>query len=89
MEHEIGCGTAVLQKLLIRFVLDSPRCLEDRFIDGRLPLATGATREGTWQAALAQVMVKSEFLPIKAISLCIITTIEHTRFDRGCTMQAS
>ena len=89
MEHEIGCGTAVFQKLLIRFVLDSPRYLEDRFIDGRLPLATGAPREGTWQSALAQVMVESESLLIKTVSLCITATIEHTRLDRGRTMQAS
>jgi hypothetical protein len=89
VEHEIGCGTAVVQKLLIRFVLDSPRYLEDGFTDGRLPLATGAPREGTWQSALAQVMVESEFLPIKTVSLCIIATIEHTRLDRGRTMQAS
>jgi hypothetical protein len=34
-------------------------------------------------------MVESEFLPIKTISLCIITTIEHTRLDRERTMQAS
>ena len=43
----------------------------------------------TWQSALAQVMVESEFLPIKTVSLCITTTIEHTRLDRGRTMQAS
>ena len=89
MEYEIGCGPAVFQKLLIRFVLDSPRLLEERFIDGRLPQATGAPREGTWQSALAQAMVESEFLPIKAISLCIVATIEHTCFDRGRTMLAS
>ena len=69
MEHEIGCGTAVLQKLLIRLVLDYPWCLEDMFIDDRLPLATGAPREMPWQSALAQVMVESEFLPIKTVSL--------------------
>ena len=89
MEYEIGCGPAVFQKLLIRFVLDSPRRLEDRFVDGRLPLATGAPKEGTWQSALAQAMVESEFLPIKTVSLCIIATIEHTRLDRGRTMLAS
>jgi len=82
VEHEIGCGTAVFQKLLIRFVLDSPRYLEDRFIDGRLSLATGAPREGTWQSALTKVMVKSEFLPMKAIRLCFIAAIEHTHLDK-------
>ena len=89
MEYEIGCGPAVFEKLLIRFVLDSSRRLKERFIDGRLPLATGAPREGTWQSALAQAMVESEFLPIKAISLCIVATVEHTCFDGGRTMHAS
>ena len=89
MKHEIGCGTAVVQNLLIRVALDSPRYLEDWFIDGRLPVATGAPRERTWQSALAQVMVESELLLIKTVSLCIIATIEHTRLDRGRTMLAS
>ena len=89
MEYEIGCGPAVFQKLLIRFVLDSSRRLKERFIDGRLPLATGAPREGTWQTALAQAMVESELLPIKTIALFIVATIEHTCFDRGRTMLAS
>ena len=46
VKHEIGCGTAVVQNLLIRVALDSPRYLEYRLIDGRLPLASGATRKG-------------------------------------------
>ena len=68
---------------------ESPSNLEDRFVDGRLPLATGAPREGTWQSALAQAMVESEFLPIKTICPCIIATIEHTRLDRGRKVLAS
>ena len=86
MEHEIGCGSAVVQNLLIRVALDSPRYLEYRLIDGRLPLATGAPGEGTWQSTLAQVMVKSELLPIKAVRLCFIAAIEHTRLDSGRTI---
>ena len=86
MEHEIGCGGAVVQKLLIRVVLDSSRYLEDTRIDGRLPLAIGAPGEGTWQSTLAQVMVKSELLPIKAVRLCFIAAIEHTRLDGGRTI---
>ena len=89
MEHVIGCGAAALQELLIHLVPDPPRSLEDRFIYSSHPLATGAPREGTWQSALAQAMVESEFLPIKTVSLCIIATIEHTRLDRGRTMLAS
>ena len=86
MDYEISCGPAVFQKLLIRFVLDSPRRLEDKFVDGRLPLATGAPREGTWQTALAQAMVESELLPIKAVRSHIIAAIEHTSFDCGLAM---
>ena len=89
MDYEISCGPAVFQKPLIRFVPDSPRRLENRFVDGRLPLATRAPSEGAWQSALAQAMVESEFLPIKAISLCIVATVEHTCFDGGRTMHAS
>ena len=59
----------MIQELPIRLVLDSPSYLEDRLINSSHPLATGAPREGTWQSALAQVMVESEFLLIKTVSL--------------------
>ena len=88
VKHVIGCGTAVLQKLLIRLARDTPWHLVRRFIHSSQPLSTGAPREGAWQSACVARMVERELLPIKAIELAVVPTVKHACFDSEWAVEA-
>ena len=88
VKHVIGCGTAVLQKLLIRLARDTPWHLVRGFIHSNQPLSTGAPWEGTWQSARVTRMVERELLPIKAIGFAFVPAVKHACFDSGWAVGA-